>query len=74
LYRVDAEGVDKAKEKMEEMNVDKEKLDFLEELNTVYTSCPADDIIHFVVLLPSDGESVKPCIDCTHWPCGIMVL
>jgi hypothetical protein len=60
LYQVDVPDVDKAIEKMEQMNLDQDKLNSLKKLNKVYTSCPADNIIHFVVLLPSRGESVKP--------------
>jgi hypothetical protein len=75
LYQVDVPAVDKAIEKMKQLNLDQDVLTSLKKLNKVYASCPPDDIIHFVVLLPSDGESVKiDCAGVTPCSCDIMVL
>jgi hypothetical protein len=59
LYRVDATDVDKAKEKMNQIKLDEDELGFMEELNTIYQSGPPRNTIHFIVVLPSNGESVK---------------
>jgi hypothetical protein len=67
LYRVDAPGetkkqrVQEAHNKMSTMDLedDELELDPGDKLSRIYSSNPPKDVIHIVVLLPSNGESVK---------------
>jgi hypothetical protein len=82
LYRVDAPGekkkerIQEAQDTMKTIDLEEDELDPDHELSTIYSSNPPKDMIHIVVLLPSNGESVKTMHllrggHMISWRCGV---
>jgi hypothetical protein len=65
LYKVDVPGeietirVQGVQAKAIVIKMEEEPLDYRMELGTLYPSSPPEEAIHILVLLPSEGESVK---------------